>query len=238
MFAEKFQAFMTWWYSVFATWDPDRLPSYLFWFLQDNQMASVPETVALILLVVIACTILTLIAAPFEGVDATFSIRLIAIPVAFLGIIGLHFANTFIENLVKESLPSFSRLFNGEIPEAWMMVKAAFAAEPDIQDIVESIAVLLTKTVIGVPVILFAFLFYSIGALICLSPFIGLLIADLILHKWMGPVHFIADVGGGVLLVIGAAIAIFCASFYFVGIMILLFFTGGVMLSPLIRLFS
>lgn len=250
MFAEKFQTFMTWWYSVFADWNPDRLPSYLFWFLQDSQMENIPHLVADALLIVIVCSILSplLMLIPMaRGKGSPIALKIYTIPIAFIGLIGLHLGNSLLQTLITGTLPSVQQLFCSELPAAWQELLAQFAAARecsegfffymmDKPDLLESVFAFFVNAVVGPIVSLISLLLHGGGGLLCLSPFIGLLIANFALYKWTAPVHFIADVGGGVLLIIAAAIALFCYSLYFVFVMLLLLFTGGIMARSACRI--
>ncbi len=247
MFAEKFQTFMSWWYSVFATWDPDRLPSWLFWFLQDSQMANVPQVVADVMLVIIVCSLISpiiLLLPLAKGKGSPIALKLWTIPVAFLGLIGLFLGNSLFETFMKGTLPNTVALFTEDIPVSWQELQTQFAAAKacsegfffyliDGPELMESLFVFLVNALFGPILLLISYLLHGGGALLCFSPFIGLFIANIWLYKLTGPIHFLADVGCAMLLLLGVALAIFATSFIMGFVMIFVYFLGFVMLRPI-----
>ena len=247
MLAEKFSTFMTWWHSVFATWDPDRLPSWLFWFLQDSQMVNVPQVVSDVMLIIIVCSLISplLMLLPIaRGEGSLIGLRLWTIPVAFIGLFGLFLGNTLLETFIKGSIPQSVALFTVDIPVTWQELQTHLTAAKacsdgflyylaDEPEMIGCFFELLINVIVGPILVLISYLLHGGGALLCFSPFIGLFIANVYLYKLTAPIHFIADVGCALLLLLGVALAIVTATFVMGFVMIFVYLLGMVMLRPI-----
>ena len=252
MVAEKFQAFMTWWHSVFAAWDPDCIPSWLFWFLQDSQMANVPQVVADVMLIIIVCSLISpiLMLLPIaRGKGSLIGLRLWTIPVAFIGLIALFLGNSLVETFITGTIPQSVALFTVDIPVTWQELQAHFTAAKacnegfffyliDEPELIGCFFELLINVIVGPILVLISYLLHGGGALLCFAPFIGLFIANVYLYKLTAPIHFIADVGCALLLLLGAALAIFAASFIMGFVMIFVYLLGLAMLRPVWKIIT
>ena len=239
-------AFRTWWHSVFADWSAERLPSYISWFIPEEYVADVPGYAADALMVIAICMLLSVVLPLFHRKDRkahlgyTLLMKLITIPVAFLGLIGLHFATGLFETLFMDTIPVMIRGFTEELPGHWnalsgLLSEASACSEgfwayfgDELTDILGNAFALLGDFTLAPILSLLSILLHGGGGLFCLLPFIGLFIAECWLFKLAGPIHFLADVGGAILLILAVVVAIFCASLYMVGIMLLIYLTAGV----------
>ena len=117
---EKFYVFLEWWYSIFADWNAEWMPSYANWFIPDDMMDIAPKIWANFMLLVFACMILSVILALLSGKgnrSVMFSLKLIAIPIAFLALLGLFFASNLAEGFIIDLFRISKRGFTEEIPE-------------------------------------------------------------------------------------------------------------------------
>lgn len=243
---DKFMALRTWWHSVFANWSAERLPSYASWFIPEEVIPNVPGYAADALLVIAICMLLSVVLPLFHTKERkahlgyALLMKLITIPVAFLGLIGLHFATNLFETLFMDTIPTLVEGFTETIPEDWnafceVLSEAKACPEgfwtyfgDELPEILERAVSALCLIPLGVILGVISVLVHGVGGLLCLLPFIGLLIAECWLFKLAGPIHFLADVGGAILLMLAVVVAIFCASLYMVGIMGIIYLTAGV----------
>lgn len=236
---EKFYVFLEWWYSVFADWNARRMPYYANWFIPEDMMDTAPKIWANFMLLVFACMILSLILMLITEkgkVGNALLIKLIAIPVAFLALLGLFFASNLAEGFLLDLFRTAKKGFTEEIPKLWGILQAYRAgADIHIGDAIFA-GVNLAVDVIAMPILtLIAVILGIVAVLVCLSPIIGMFVAECALFKFAAPIHFLADLGGGMLMVVAAMVAILCASFYMLGVMLLLYLVGGVMIRPLLK---
>lgn len=193
---EKIQAFLTWWHSIFGSWNPNKLPSLSFWFLEDCQMEQIPILISWLALAVVVCSAIALIHSLIRFRKGYFLTKIITVPVCFLGLIGLAFANEMSYELFHEGFRTFREIYGELIPGLFTQPNfGSFLME-------------LLSVILAIPLNLFQILLYLALTLLGLSPFIGLLVFDVIIYKFMAPIHFLADVGGGILLILGVAMVV------------------------------
>lgn len=251
--SDKFMVFRAWWHSVFATWNAANLPSYISWFIPDERMPSVPGYVADAMLVVLACMILSLLLPLLRRKKAeigkVFIMKLVGIGVAAVGMFTMFIGSSLLETLINSTIPSQMQLFTVDIPESWNLMCEQFAAASasplgffgymiDSPDLLESIFVALYNAILGPIAWLLSMLVHGGGSLLCVLPFIILFVAECIFFKWTAPIHFIADLGGGLLILIAVLAIMFCAAFVMGFVMIGVYFCGIFMLKPVFALIT
>lgn len=246
--SEKFFAFRNWWHSVFASWNPSKLPSYISWYFTDEQLPNVPGYVADAMLVVFACMILSLLLPLLRRskseVGMMFTMKPIGIAVAALGTFTMFIGSSLLQTFLNGTIPEGLRLFTEEIPDSWRFMCEQFAAASasakgffgymiDGPDLLGSIFELLINVTIAPILELFSVLLHGGGALLCLIPFIGLFVAECIFFKWTAPIHFIADLGGGLLMLLAVLALIFCGAVIVGIVMMGVYVIGVMMLKPI-----
>lgn len=246
-------AFRAWWHSIFANWNASKLPSYISWYFTDEMLPNVPGYVADAMLVVFACMILSLLLPLLRRskseIGAVFLMKPIGIAVAALGMFTLFLGSSLFQTLVNSTIPSELQLFTVDIPESWNEMCSQFAAAGasskgffgymfDKSDLLASIFTLLTNVIVGPILCVISLLIHGGGALLCLIPFIGLFIAECVFFKWTAPIHFIADVGGGILVLFALLAAIFCSMIVIGIVMIGVYLIGFMMLKPIFAIIT
>lgn len=250
---EKFLAFRTWWHSIFANWNPSKLPSYISWYFSEEQLPSVPGYVADAMLVVFSCMILSLLLPLLRRnkaeIGMMFTMKPIGIAVAALGTFTMFLGSSLFQTFWTSTLSEVGQLFTVDIPESWSFMCEQFAAASasadgffgymiDGPDLLGSIFELLINVILGPILALFSTLLHAGGAILCLIPFIGLFVVECIFFKWTAPVHFIADLGGGLLALLAIMALIFCGAIIMGIVMMGVYVIGFMMLKPVFMIIT
>ena len=164
------------------------------------------------------------------------------------GLLGLFFASNLFETVfmdlrvtaieaVTEEIPGHWTEFSGHIQAAKICPEGFwYYIGDELTEVLGNGFALMLDVLVFPFLAVFAFGVPIIAGVLCLSPFIGLFIGECILFKFTAPIHFLADVGGAILLLLGIALAILGFSFYMVGVMLLIYLVGGVIIRPLLKI--
>lgn len=198
---EKLDAFLTWWHSIFGSWNPNKLPSLSFWFLEDDLMQHIPMIASWLLLGVVISSILTIIFSVFTYKNGKFLIKLVSIPLCFLGLITIRLANEMSHTLFMSAIPTFISIFTELIPGLF--------SQPNIG----SFLLELFSIILAIPLSIFSILLHGGLTILGLAPFLIQIVIDIVVYKWTAPIHILADIGGGIILVLALALIVLGAGF-------------------------
>jgi hypothetical protein len=195
------QRFLTWWHSIFAAWDPDRLYSLAFWYLNEDMKEKLPLISSYLLLAVVVSSVICIFHSLVSHDPGILILKVCTIPVALLGMVLLRLATEMSYELIYQGSIYFKEIFLELIP--------ALADYSGIELILK-----ILEVVIAIPLFLFKSLLHLTLTLIGVAPFLGLFAFNMILYKGMGIFHFLADVGGSIILMLGVALVYFGMSVY------------------------
>lgn len=193
---DKLNAFLEWWHSMFGSWSPDKLPSKSFWFLDEEMMQSIPMIASWLMLAVVICSILSLIISIFYYKGGNLLFKIFSIPLCFLGLITLRLTNDTSYTLFHSVIPMFINIFVEQIPGLF--------SQPDIG----SLLLELLDVVLAIPLSLFSILLHGGLTLVGLAPFLILIVMDVIIYKWTAPIQILADIGGGIILILAVCLIV------------------------------
>lgn len=198
---DKINAFLTWWHSIFGNWNPNILRSLYFWFLDEDMIQRLPMAASWLMLAVVVCSILAipLSLVQRKGVGILFKIG--TIPLCFLGLITAKLASDMSNTLIVSTLPNFISIFTEMIP--------GLSSQPDIG----SFLLELFNVIIAIPLGLFSIVLHGGLTLLGLTPFLIVVVVDVIVYTWSAPIHILADLGGGLILILALALIVLGAGF-------------------------
>ena len=197
---EKINAFLNWWHSVFGSWDPNRSSwvryLFTFWFFDEDQMQRVPMAVSWLMLGVVCCSLLSILISVFFYKGGNLMFKIFSVPLCFLGLIGLRLFDDMTLTLCNDTWPTVVSIFTELIPGLFNQPNiGAFLME-------------LFSIILAIPLGLFSILLHGGLALLGLTPFLVLIVMDIIIYKWLAPLEILADIGGGIILVVALALLV------------------------------
>lgn len=193
---EKLDAFLNWWHSIFGNWNPNILRSLYFWFLDDDMIQHVPIAASWVMLAVVVCSILSLFLSIFKFERGKMLFKVFSIPLCFLGLITAKLASDTSNTLIVSTLPTFISIFTEMIPGLF--------SQPDIG----SFLLELFSIIVAIPLGIFSILLHGGLTLLGLSPFLAVIVMDIFIYKWTAPIQILADIGGGIILIMALALAV------------------------------
>ena len=211
---DKINAFLAWWHSIFGAWSPNKLPSLAFWFLEDELMQYIPMMASWALLAVVICSILSIPLSFTQHKSGAILFKIGTVPLCFVGLLLLGFANEMSYELFHEGIRTFKEIYGVLIPGLF--------SQPD----VGSFILELLSVIIAIPLNLFQILLYTTLTLLGLAPFLILIVADIFLYTWAAPIHILADIGGGILLILALALIVLGAGFIGAFMLLVVFLPG------------
>ena len=113
----------------------------------------------------------------------------------------IRLANEMSHTLFMSAIPTFISIFTELIPGLF--------SQPNIG----SFLLELFSIILAIPLSIFSILLHGGLTILGLAPFLIQIVIDIVVYKWTAPIHILADIGGGIILVLALALIVLGAGF-------------------------